>query len=230
MRTVVIAPRFCGPPTSGNGGYSAGLLGRELGGAVEVTLRKPPPLERELELRAPGEKGELWDGEELVAEARPTSVELDVPSPPAFERAFELSERYVGFQRHPFPTCFVCGPKRTPGDGLRIFPGGARDGEPVSAPWVPDADLADTNGVVRPEILWASLDCPGYFGGAGPEYPRALLGRISAHLRGSVRVGERCVVMGWSLGKEGRKLHAGTALFGEGGDLRALARQVWLVV
>jgi hypothetical protein len=40
--------------------------------------------------------------------------------------------------------------------------------------------------------------------------------------------GERCVVIGWPLGEEGRKLYAGTALFGARGDLLALARQVWI--
>jgi hypothetical protein len=40
--------------------------------------------------------------------------------------------------------------------------------------------------------------------------------------------GERCVVVSWPLGEDGRKLHAGTALFDEGGDVLALARQVWI--
>jgi hypothetical protein len=230
MLAVVIRSRFCGPPTTGNGGYSAGMLARELGNSVEVTLRKPPPLERELEVRAHGNALELRDGEELVAEARVAEVELDVPTPPPFERASELSERFVWFQRHEFPTCFVCGPARAVGDGLRIFPGAERTDEPVASPWIPSDDLAGDDGIVRPEIVWASLDCPGYFGGAGPDYPKALLGRIAASVRGSIRAGERCVAMGWSLGKEGRKIHAATALFGADSGLRAVARQTWIVV
>jgi hypothetical protein len=230
MAAVVIRSRFRGPPTSGNGGYSAGMLARQLGDSAEVTLRKPPPLERELEVRSRGNTLELRDGDELVAEARVADVELDVPTPPPFERAIELSERFVWFQRHEFPTCFVCGPKRTPGDGLRIFPGAERSGEPVASPWIPNDDLAGNDGIVRPEIVWASLDCPGYFGAAGPEYPRALLGRITANIRGSVQVGERCVAMGWSLGKEGRKIHAATAIFGGDSRLCAVARQTWIVV
>ena len=40
--TIRIDRRFCGPPDSGNGGYVAGLLARELGGSdVPVTLRLP---------------------------------------------------------------------------------------------------------------------------------------------------------------------------------------------
>ena len=231
MSSVVIARRFCGPPTTGNGGYSAGLLAREFSGTVEVTLRKPPPLERALDLRTQGSTLELRDGDELVAEARPAELELDVPDAPAFERAAELSRQYVGFETHPFPTCFVCGPERTAGDGLRIFAGRERDGEAVCAPWIPDASFAgEGDGRVRREVVCAALDCPGYFGGFGPDYPKALLGRITFAIDDSVRAGDACVVVGWSLGREGRKLHAATALFGPDGRLRARARQTWLIV
>jgi hypothetical protein len=40
--------------------------------------------------------------------------------------------------------------------------------------------------------------------------------------------GERCVSVGWSLGSDGRKLFAGTALLGEDGRPCAVARQVWV--
>jgi hypothetical protein len=37
------------------------------------------------------------------------------------------------------------------------------------------------------------------------------------------------VVVGWPAGEDGRKLYAGTALYGERGEMLALARQVWIV-
>ena len=37
-------------------------------------------------------------------------------------------------------------------------------------------------------------------------------------------------LIGWRLGVEGRKLHAGSALFGADGTLRGKARQTWIVV
>jgi len=40
---VTIERRFCGPPESGNGGYSCGLLAAHVGGPAEVTLRRSPP-------------------------------------------------------------------------------------------------------------------------------------------------------------------------------------------
>jgi hypothetical protein len=225
---VLIAQRFCGPPDSGNGGYSAGLLAQALGGSVEVTLRCPPPLERELALVVESDSAQLKDGEVLVAEARRAPVKVEAPPALSFERASELSALYVGHTKHHFPGCFVCGPARAVGDGLRIFPGHAEPSQPVAAPWVPDASLTDASGHLPTAIAWAALDCIGYFAAAAPDYPLALLGRMTAELLGEVSVGERCVLLGWPILREGRKLHAGTALYDASGTLRGRARQTWI--
>jgi hypothetical protein len=42
--SLVVAPRFCGPPGSANGGYACGLIAAYLDGQAEITLRRPPPL------------------------------------------------------------------------------------------------------------------------------------------------------------------------------------------
>jgi hypothetical protein len=223
-----IASRYCGPPDSANGGYCAGSLAGLLGGAVEVTLRKPPPLERELSVELAEAQATLKDGAELVAEARKSSLDLVPPAAPSFEQAMRLSSHYVGHRAHHFPTCFVCGPARAVGDGLRIFPGAERSGMPVASPWVPDASLTDERDCVRSELVWAALDCVGYFAVGAPDFPVALLGRMTAEVSQNVRLGERCVVLGWSLGRDGRKLFAGTAVFGADGQLRARARQTWI--
>jgi hypothetical protein len=226
---VIIDPRFCGPPTTGNGGWTSGLLGARLSGPVEVTLRRPPPLGQPLRLSG-GDPLLLLDGDEVLAEARRAPLDLEVPSPPSFERAVALSAHYIGHQVHYFPTCFTCGPRRAESDGLCIFPGRERPEDPVAAPWIPSPNLADQTGQVSPEVHWAALDCPGYFGAAAPDYPPALLGRMTADLVGSVAPGERCVVLGWDLGRERRKIFAGTALFGEDGRLVGRARQVWIQI
>jgi hypothetical protein len=227
---VRIATRFCGPPSSANGGYTAGLLAARLGGAVEVTLRRPPRLEHEMSLQLSDERAELSDGELLVAEARRAELTVEPPSALSFERALEASAGYVGFKRHHFPGCFVCGPARAAGDGLRIFPGRTANADRVVAPFVPDESLLDARGHVRSEFRWAALDCAGYFAIAGPDYPIALLGRMTAALFGEIAAGERCVVQGAPLTRDGRKLQAVTALYGADGSLRGLSRQVWLVV
>ena len=49
---------------------------------------------------------------------------------------------------------------RPPGDGLRIFPGPVAGLGLWAAPWTPDPSVAGANGKVRPEVVWAALDCP----------------------------------------------------------------------
>jgi hypothetical protein len=227
--TVTIDPRFCGPPTTGNGGYTCGVLARRLGGPAEVTLRRPIALGRPLRLDG-DDPLRLLDGDQVVAEARRAALDLEVPPAPSFDRAVALSALYVGHRVHGFPTCFTCGPGRAEGDGLRIFAGRERPEDPVAAPWIPAPGLAAPDGGIPPEVLWAALDCPGYFGVAAPDHPTALLGRMTGDVPGAVRAGERCVVLGWSLGRQRRKLVAGTALYGEDGRLVGGARQVWITV
>jgi hypothetical protein len=77
-------------------------------------------------------------------------------------------------------------------------------------------------------IVWAAIDCPGAYAVGDPGRGEPLLGRMTARIERLPGHGERCVVMGWPLGIEGRKLHAGTALVGEDGEVLALARQLWI--
>ena len=153
--TLTIAARFNGPPGSANGGYTCGLVARRVDAdAVEVTLRLPPPLERPLTAVHDGARVELRDGDALVAEGQPSELLLEVPEPVELreiERAEETGlARWT--DRHPFPTCVVCGPERDEGDGLRVFPVElpGRNGL-YGAHWRPDAALADDDGEVRQE-------------------------------------------------------------------------------
>jgi hypothetical protein len=232
--SLIVERRYCGPPNSGNGGYVCGLMARFIDGAAEVTLRSPPLLERPLAIETvPPNRLTLWDGETIVAEAGPTRLELDVPDPPTYAQAQAATRRYRGFDHHPFPTCFVCGPERSEADGLRIFPGllPGREGTVVAASWVPDDTLVDPDGgYVRPEFLWAALDCPGYYASLDGRRRPMVLGRMVARLEGVVRPGERCVVVGWSISRDGRKGNAGTALYSESGELIGRARTTWIEV
>jgi hypothetical protein len=223
---VIIARRFRGPPDSGNGGYVCGVLGAALHGPAEVTLRSPPPLDKELSI----EGAVLRDGERVVAQAVPATIDLQPPGAVSFEEAEIASRKYPWAKDHPYPTCFVCGPERSPGDGLRIFPGAVEGRKVAAAPWVPDASLAGDDGKVRPEIVWASLDCPSWFGMYCFEDWKGmvLLGRLAARIDDRPRPGDRCVCVGWSLGREGRKIHTGSALYSERGELLALGKATWI--
>ena len=224
MPDVVIHERFRGPPESANGGYACGLVAQFIDGPAEVTLRSPPPLGRSLEVR-PGVS--LWDGETLVAEGRaagPLDPD-DVPDPVGIEEARAATEHYEWMHGHPYPTCFVCGPDRTEGDGLRVFPSPVAGREVYASPWTPEPDL------VRDEFAWAVLDCQSglvtnTFDGVG----RVLLGRLTADLLGPVRAGEEHVAIAWPIERDGRKLHTGSALFTGAGEMLAHARAVWIEV
>jgi len=229
--TLTISARFCGPAGAANGGYLAGLLAARLGGEAEVTLRQTVPLERPLVVEAPGDDGlVLRAGGAVLVEATRTSVDLTPPAPVSLAEAEAGARRFPRFVAHPIPRCFVCGPERAAGDGLRIFPGPVDGRDLVAAPWTPDASLAGTDGATRPEFLWAALDCTGAFAVNEPPRGLALLGRLAARVVRRVPIGEACVVMGWSLGADGRKLHAGTAIYSPRGDLCAAARATWILV
>ncbi|MCZ7526314.1 MAG: hypothetical protein M5U14_08030 [Acidimicrobiia bacterium] len=225
--TLTIPARFCGPPTSGNGGYTAGLLAAHVGSpVVEVTLRRPPPLDTPLAVVRDGDTVRLLDGDALVAEARPAVPDVDVPGPVPPEEAARASERAPVLAWSPFGTCFTCGPDRTEGDGLRIFAGPTGDGVHGAAPWTPA--FGDGEGRVEEPVVWAALDCPGY--GVLPAGTTALLGRITAEVRERPRVGEPHVIVARLDGADGRKRHTTTALYAPDGRLLGWARAVWILV
>ena len=118
-----------------------------------------------------------------------------------------------GDQDSPFPQCFVCGPHRAHGDGLRIFAGPLHD-RMVAAPWVP---IEPHTG---PEFVWAALDCPGAYACGFGDRGILVLGRLAARVEATPRASEQCVVVAWPLGDDGRKALAGTALYGEGSPAR----------
>ncbi|PBJ91934.1 hypothetical protein CMV24_29785 [Pseudomonas plecoglossicida] len=125
----------------------------------------------------------------------------------------------------------MCGPERTQNDGLCIFPGPLNNTSTIAAPWTPDASLADKSGNLRPEFLWAALDCTGAFTSFPlPDGVAIVLGELAASILGVVKPGDRCIVLGWPLGVEGRKRLAGTAIYAPNDRLVALARAVWIEV
>jgi len=228
MKTLTIAARFCGPPTSANGGYFAGSVAALAAHTVTVRLLKPPPLDRELTVEEL-EDGALrvMDGAEAVGEARPAALDLEPRAAPDYLEAVEASRHYAGFRYHRFPTCFVCGTHRVRGDGMRIFAGAIAERGVVAAPWVPDASLDAGDGKVRAEFMSAALDCPGYYAVA-PDDRMMLLAELTVHVDRRVHVGESCTVVGWEIASSGRKHEAGTALYDGKGDLVGRARALWI--
>jgi hypothetical protein len=231
--TLAIPARFNGPPGSANGGYTCGRVAQLVGAEeVEVSLRAPPPLERSLEVVRNGERVELRDGDTLVAEGGPCELLLEVPdaAPRDEVAAAEQAGRERWTADHPFPTCVVCGPKREPGDGMRIFPAElpARDGL-FGACWTPGEPAADAEGCVQPELVWAALDCPtsapvANFG----EGPPMVLASLAARLGCPVRAGEPHTILSWGLEVNGRKRRAAAALYDPDGVMLCASRALWI--
>lgn len=229
--TVVIPRRFRGPPESANGGYTCGLIASRLEGSARVRLHTPPPLETPLSIRTDDAAGvALMDAERVVAEGVADRPDGEAPAPVGFDAAVHASRYYRWFTGHPFPGCFVCGPDRHAGDGLCIFPGPVEGRRIVAAPWVPDDSVCDATGTVQREVVWAALDCPSWFGVLEFESgtTTGLLGQLSAQVLRHPRAGEGCVVIGWSRGREGRKLHAGAALYTSQGELLGSSAATWI--
>lgn len=211
---MIIPARFNGPPGSGNGGYSAGVFAH--GERCQVTLRMPPPLDTPLSLV----DGQVRTPAGAVVAEVASAGEVDTVVPPiGYADAVSAATGYAGFADHPFPTCYVCGPDRTDGDGLRIFPGRLPDGS-TAAPWTIPAG-------VSAELVWAALDCPGGWAviGAGRPY---VLGRIAVRLDRLPAPGDRCVVRGALAATEGRKALVHTTLYGPDGAELARARATWI--
>lgn len=229
---IQIETRFCGPPSSGNGGYVAGLLAQEVDSfGCEVTLKAPPPLEESLRVEHAPAGASLWSGDRLIAEVARAEIDVVVPAPPTFAAAADAEKQFTGFHNHVFPTCFVCGPDRETGDGLRIFPGslGQLGLIGVASTWQPDSSLADGSGLLRSEFVWAALDCPGYFAVQALAGP-AVLGRLGVALHRAPLARDRMIITGWPIESTGRKHIVGTALHSEDGTLVASAKATWISI
>ena len=233
-QTITIESRFNGPEDSANGGYTCGLVARLIEGPAEVTLRQPPPIERELSLERDGDRVVLLDGDTLVAEGVPTDVDWDVPDSVSLAEAeAAVSESYFLKRPRPFVTCFVCGPDRPARDGLELYPGPVPGRELIAATWEPDESLGGEPAVVAREIVWASLDCPtsgpvGNRPGPDGSLRPIVLARLAADIRAPVEIGQPHVVTAWPIEIDGRKRHAGSALFTADGELLASARALWI--
>jgi hypothetical protein len=256
MTDLIIPSRYCGPPSSGNGGYSAGLISAYAGDEcpedhalpwppVTVSLLAPPPLEVPMALSqgADGGVAATYAGAPVLA-ARCSHDEVVDVEPVSPDEARAAMASYAGLTSHPFPTCFSCGTGREPGEGLRIFPGRVRhtsvkeDGSHarVASTWTPDATVAedyhsyaDQHPRASVPVTWAALDCVG--GWAGDLEERLMvLARMTARLDSLPAIGEEHVVVGMGRGQDGRKTWTSSTMYDADGRVVASAEHLWVAV
>ncbi|MXG90289.1 hypothetical protein [Nocardioides flavescens] len=232
--TLVVPSRFCGPPRSGNGGWSAGALA-DLApwSTVTVRLSAPPPLDVAMDVamtvaEAGGALVASYAGPEgepiEVLRATETDHEPAPVEPVSLDVATEAAARYPGLTEHPFPTCVVCGTGREPGDGLRVFAGPVVPGEAgrSAAVWTPTEPGTTA-------LAWAAMDCPGAWAADIGER-LMVLGTMTARVDRLPVEGEPHVVVGEARGRHGRRTSTATSLLTADGELLGTAEQVWIDV
>jgi hypothetical protein len=232
LDTLVLDPRFNGPPTTANGGYACGAIGELVDGPAEVTLLSPPPLGAPLAVDFQPEGRIELSGRDgaAIARARPIDgVDVEPPVRPTLADAREASRRHAGHGRETlFSGCYVCGSRRH--DGLGIHFGPLRGHADVTAAvFLPDATVPNRDGIVAPDIVWAALDCPSYTPPLDWDRP-SLLARIAVERLDVVAVGEPVIATGWHLASEGRKHHTASALLSTDGRVLARARALWITL
>jgi hypothetical protein len=220
--------RFAGPyPGWTNGGYLAGVLATHLTrdgtGTTEVRIKRPVPLETDLELTVDGSGAVLHDHARALARAWGVPGAPSATEPVPIAAATALAPA-IDPKDHPAPGCFVCGPGRS--GGLDLQPGPVRGRDVVATVWRPPADLADDRGVMPVEIVWAALDCPAWYGAARGR--GALLGTMRARCIRPLLAETPVVVTGWGNGRDGRKQAAGAAIHSRDGEPLAVASSIWL--
>lgn len=234
MRTLTIPRRFNGPAHSGNGGWTAGALAEASGlePPVTVRLKVPPPLDLGLAVADVHDGVELQIGMEVVAVATsegPASwADWGSFDPVTLDEARAAEDGYAGHRSHPFPACFVCGPDREVGDGLRIFPGPVGEAR-VAATWTPHESVAEPDGSIGVPVTWAALDCVSAWS-SDLEHRPVVLAQMCARVGSPPQAGAAYVVQGLLREIDGRKTWTASAMFDEGGQLVAQAEQLWIAV
>lgn len=218
---LIVDARYNGPPGSGNGGWTSGLIAAHITeGVPEVTLQKPPPLESPMTVVPTPDGLRVIDATGVVI-ATARSRQDDIAAVPAVSNAEarEAAKHYPGHGEHHFPTCFVCGPQRS--DGLNIFPGRTAE--------FSTAAIFDAPQDIDAVTVWAALDCPGGWTVIEGDRPW-VLGRLAAIVDALPRPGQECVVVGQAVHREGRKALVRTTLYGPSGDLLARAEATWIAL
>lgn len=227
MPELFVPTRFCGPPSSGNGGWTAGALagltGHDPRAGITVSLLAPPPLETPMAVETvAGVTTAALDGSPVARAEAAAEEPAAAIEPVGADEARAAEASYAGLRSHPFPTCYSCGTARP--DGLRIFPGRVADQDGlarVAATWAPvDTDLATT---------WAALDCVG--GWAGDLEERLMvLARMTAWVEALPEPGAEHVALGLGIGTDGRKTRTASALLDPKGRVVGRAEHLWVAV
>jgi len=235
-REIVIEWRYEGPPNIAHGGYTGGVMAECLDGeTVEVTMRKPTPMDKPLILDASRpDVVLLYDGDTLLNEARPAELELDLPEVISLDQARKASLRHV--TEMPYPNCFGCGSGRSESEGLHLRSGPVEGRDLVAIDWIPPAAVAGVpEGQDLPKRLtWAAMECPCArameLGGLRQPDELIVLGRLTTRVKARPKVGRPCFFMGWPIGREGRKIELAGTMHDEEGRVLVMSKFTFITL
>jgi hypothetical protein len=156
---ITIPAHLNGPAGAANGGVAAGLLAGLLDQPGTVRFHAPIPLATPLHAeRAADDTISVEAGRVLVATVMPWDGAVDTSDlviPDADEVA-SAEQRWSTDHgaRHPYPSCFGCGPDRANSDGLGLRPGFVPALGVHATAWTPPG-----TGPAPAWLVWAALDC-----------------------------------------------------------------------
>lgn len=130
-----------------------------------------------------------------------------IPQPGSWEQACAARDDAVrsGYARNSHPLCFCCSTALPTNRGLHVQCYPVAGLAQVAGPWICDPGFATGDGRVPAELVWTALDCPGQMAWVAEGNRRVgLLGCMTARLVRPVDAGARTVIIGWTMGAEGR--------------------------
>jgi hypothetical protein len=235
QRELVFDYRFEGPPNITQGGYLSGMMAVCLGSkTVEVTMRHPTPMGKPLvmDTNMPN-RVLILDGDKLLNEGRPAELEIEIPDPITLEDARRASLRHV---TEPRTNCFGCGSARSEDDGLHLRSGPVEGRDLVAIDWTPQAAAvgADNGQEVPEPVVWAAMECSTArameLGGLRREDELFLLGRMTTNVLALPQVGQPCFMMGWPVGRDGRKIKLAGTLHDQDGRVLVISQLLFITL
>ncbi|MEM7095377.1 MAG: hypothetical protein AAF567_20420 [Actinomycetota bacterium] len=220
-----------GPTGSGQGGWTAQRFSAAIGQPVTIALRRPIPLETDLQIAAIGDEWHLIepgvDAPVMIA----TAWTPDIPDadPVSIEDAASARTGFPFFEDHALPHCFSCGL----GASMHVHPGPLSDGR-WATDWVAPTWATGPDGAGDPGVLWAAVDCTQGFYAGGLPRRHALTAQLAVEQLAPIEPGGRYAVLGWwgdyPAGWDGRKRGACGAVFDSQGQCVARSRTFWIAL
>ncbi len=200
---------------------------------ARVRLHAPVPIDLPMTAAATGDRAiEMTTDGVRIAAARALDAPLDVEQfprldPHVVERAEADFVDQWGGGRHPFPTCFGCGPGRADHHGMELRSGAAPGHDLHVARWEPALD-----GAVPSWLVWAALDCPsGFPAFVGMAADRArVTGEFAVDIRHPVPGDGAYQIVSHVTGSSGRKTTTAAAIVDEHGTNLAVATAIWIEI